>query len=161
MELTIKISYYLITLVYLLFVSVKGRSWISKSNWISGLVLSVVIFGLSLNITTDSMKSYYNSESYLNDRKLEVIENYKKNNVNHDDFKHDSFLPSDTYFEEVTISEKSGGVRVIFWADRDYINSGILPKLKWKIRSDFDFYLDKNNKLDMIILEYFEKSKFN
>ena len=177
-----KIIYYLITISYLIFALVRYKLGIlfDKNTPILDLLsirigLPIIVLWFCFMATMDGFRLYYNSDSYLTDRKMEIIENYENGRSV------DELSPSDTYFDEVTIteyskSEYSGGVsevyfdsvlykisntidisyetHVIFWADREKLDDNFF-NLKWRLLPDFDFDLDPNDELDKRILDYY------
>lgn len=150
---TIQVIYYTIIglfIIMLLYRWFKGLPLkLYDNKWLNYIMVPIIVIGFLLNVTRDSFELYYNSDSYLNDRKLEVVDNYDNGLV-----EKNTFVPSDPYFEKVTIVKYDNGeMRVIYWADREKLDEGFF-NFKWKVLSDYDFYLDPSNELDKEIILY-------
>ena len=124
-------------------------------NWTIGTTICVAIM-----LPIQMQKMYYESDDYLQERKLEVLNSYKNGNVelrtNSEGNMYNLFVPtSDDYFDEVTISnhDKNTPPRVIFWADRSK-TKGFWGGLKWDAVGDFGFEL-KDDPIDREIMSYF------
>ncbi|CAG7580487.1 MAG: hypothetical protein SLAVMIC_00440 [uncultured marine phage] len=127
---------------------------LATRNWTIGAVV-----GFLLLSPVYIMEWHYESDDYLEERKIEVLENYENGNVeictSSSGKFYNKFIPNDTsYYDEVTISniEKNTPPRIIFWKDRDKNNEW------WNIKSDilidFGFYLNPEDPLDIKIYNY-------